>query len=368
MSGQTPSSYIVLGSGSVGGCERRFFDIYKAMRARGYAIGLICPSPLLERLSGQKCEDADGSIIEIPMRNWRSGDYLRDLHAAIKKIPRGTAFHYPINCLWPLHLGRGDRVTMSIVDCHHVPKLLSIRKHDFWHAFSALIVSQVDVLSPTIYRAFGGKGRKKLSLTPGGTSVEAFGPMPSCKGKNVSVITRLVPGKGVLEFLDILHDASLVLSSDYRQDVGFNIYGDGELADLVKTQVNRLSHSGVRIKFHGYVPMQKALAESTVVLSLQDVTNYPSRVVAESLMAGRSVLIRNTGDSREFGDIPGTEYICGDLNFKDLASAIDRQLTALEADDQLPQKIHASAMRRFSMDVSVDYFSDLLHLKSPTSK
>lgn len=368
MSGEALPAYIVLGSGSVGGCERRFFDIFRAMRSKGYPIGLICPSLLLERLCGQERWDMGGSIIEIPMSDWRASDYSKGLYAAIKRIPKGTAFHYPINCLWPLHSGRGDSVTMSIVDCHHVPKLLSAKKHVFWHALSARMVKRVDVLSPSIYRALGGESKKKMSLTPGGTSVEVFGPLAPSKERNVSLISRLVPGKGVLEFLGVLQDTSRILRADYGWDIGFKIFGDGELRDLVKKQTNLLSSSGVRIKFHGFAPMQDALASSSIVLSLQDVTNYPSRVVAEGLMAGRCVLVRDTGDSREFGGSPGIEYICGDFNALDLARAINLQFSALASDELLPQKIHETAVRQFSIDAGVGYFSDLLELESLEAK
>lgn len=353
--------YFTVGSGSVGGCERRFFDIYREMRTKGYPVGLICPSMLLDSLLKNEDPVVDENIISIPMDRWDAKEYIVKLVRVIINIPKGCSYHYPINCLWPLHFLRGDRVTMSIVDCHSSPKIFSLNKHSFWHALSSLVVDGVDILSPRVYKEMKGETKRKFSLTKGGTSVRPFGPFAMRSKNTVSLITRLAPGKGVLEFLSSLEETSRILRDVYSVETNFNIYGDGLLAPDVKEKVESLSAHGVRIRFNGFKPFKSALEESSIVLSLQDVTNYPSRVVAESLMAGRCVLVRDTGDSREFGDMPGLHYSDKKINPSDIAHCISRIISEIENDEHLPQKIHEQAFQKFSTDVGLEYFSEFLN-------
>src|SRR6185312_1644365 len=95
----------------------------------------------------------------------------------------------------------------------------------------------------------------------------------------------------------------------------FRIAGYGPLQEHIAQRVAFLAGAGVPIAFIGYAAADALLPATAVVLSMQEVTNYPSRVVAEALMAGCAVVVRDTGDSREFGsDLPGLVYCSAHLD------------------------------------------------------
>ena len=107
-------SFIVIVSPSYGGAERRFFDVFTALRRRGEDVELVAPSSLLASLRAGHPDRGDlaSALISIDMPLWSRIGFVRRFRSLLKQLPRGAHFHYPLNCLWPLHLGRGDRITM----------------------------------------------------------------------------------------------------------------------------------------------------------------------------------------------------------------------------------------------------------------
>jgi glycosyltransferase involved in cell wall biosynthesis len=121
--------------------------------------------------------------------------------------------------------------------------------------------------------------------------------------------------------------------------------------------VEGLSRSGVPLTFVGYAVADVLFAEAAVVLSMQELTNYPSRVVAEALMAGCAVVVRDTGDSREFGnDLPGLFYCRGELDPAEIADQLALLLSSAVLDPGMAENVREAALRRFSSKRYVEYF------------
>lgn len=357
-------SYIVMVSPSYGGAEKRFFDIFTSLRRSGANIVFVAPSSLVDKLKAdhQDRQDVLSALISVTMGAWSRLEFVHRFRKLLQALPRGGSYHYPLNCLWPLHLGRGDRVSMSVADCTSVPGLLTKKRTNVWDWFSFFFVAKIDVLSPAIFSAMRTyRMANRMSLTPGGTYLVPPPPVASGKSPTIVFLGRLVPGKGVDHFLDVLPNLWMRLSNTAPQGLAFQIAGYGPLQDHVTARVMALARSGVPITFIGYAAAEPLLARGAVLLSLQEVTNYPSRVVAEALLAGCGVIVRDTGDSREFGDdLPGLVYCHGNLDAREMADQLARLLNSVMLEPGFSNKVRAAALIRFSSKNYIHYFRQII--------
>ncbi len=359
-------SYIVVASPSYGGAEKRFFDILTGLRRGGDDVRLIAPSSLINRLRQDHPDRADvlSALIAVEMPRWGRAAFALRWSRLLRTLPRGSHFHYPINCLWPLHLGRGDRVTISMFDCTRVPSLFGGTLTSAWTWLAFFAVDRIDVLSPSMLAAMRAYWRvPQMSLTPGGTFMvpPAAAAAAAAKSPTVVFLGRLVPGKGVDEVLDVLPRTWQLLRDTHACGCSFQIAGYGAMEAHVRKRVERLRAEQVPVQFVGYVAADALLARAAVVLSMQDTTNYPSRVVAEGLMAGCGAIVRDTGDSREFGtDLPGLEYCRAELDAAELASQVARLVGRVVAEPGFSASVRDAARQRFSSPAYIAYFRRLI--------
>lgn len=357
-------SYIVVVSPSYGGAEKRFFDILTGLRRGGDDVRLIAPSSLVDRLRQDHADRGDvlEALIPVPMPRWGPAAFALRFRRLLRTLPRGSHFHYPINCLWPLHLGRGDRVTLSMVDCTRVPSLFGGTLNSAWTWLAFFAVDRIDVLNPAMLGAMRAYRRAPvMSLTPGGTFMVPPPDTAMAKAPTVVLLGRLVPGKGVDEVLGVLPRTWQLLRDTQACDCSFQIAGYGAMEAQVHARVESLRAAGVPVCFVGYAAANALLAGAAVVLSMQDTTNYPSRVVAEGLMMGCGVIVRDTGDSREFGsDLPGLEYCKARLDAEELALLIARLIRQVLTMAGFSARVREAARQRFSSLAYINYFRRLI--------
>jgi glycosyltransferase involved in cell wall biosynthesis len=362
-------SYIVIVSPSYGGAEKRFFDIFSGLRSLGVDVHLIAPSSLVAQLRQDHPERAwlFEAIVPVALDAWSRVGFVLEFRKMLRTLPRGGRFHYPLNCLWFLHAGRGDKVSMSVADCVRVPGPFGGTHTSVltWIAF--FFVTRIDVLSPAILASMQRyRMAPRMTLTPGGTYLVPSAGAIVAKRPVVAFLGRLVPLKGIDDFMDVLPDVYARLRDRVPADFSFEIAGYGPLESHVVDRVAALVRSGVPIRFVGYVVAEKIMSYAAVLVSMQEITNYPSRVVAEALVAGCGVVVRDTGDSREFGtDLPGLLYCKAALDSVELADIL-AGLTVRGAEDLAHlQTASDVASRRFSSEGYIAYFKDILHQGTP---
>lgn len=357
-------SYIVVVSPSYGGAEKRFFDIFRSLRAQGEKVCLIAPSSLTRRLLDDHPDEPGlaEAVIAVPQDEWRPLDFIRKYRQLLATLPRRSSFHYPLNCLWPLHVGRGDRVTLSVADCVHTPGPTLSNRVGFWTWLSFFAVDRVDVLSPAILANMQAyRMARKMSLTPGGTFIEVPAASSSARRPEVALVSRLVELKGIDDLLDVLPAVWQRLDGHVPPDFGFRIAGYGALQDHVTKRITALAKSGVPVEFIGYADAKSLFPSVSIALSMQEATNYPSRVVAEALSSGCGVIVRDTGDSRQFGTLPGLLYCAAELDADELADKISSLVGMIATNPTFSSQVREAALDRFSGRASVDYFQRMLH-------
>ena len=357
-------SYIVIVSPSYGGAEKRFFDIFTSLRRGGTDVALIAPSSLADQLRADHPDRRDvmSAMMPVAMGAWSRLEFIRKFRRLLRTLPQASSFHYPLNCLWPLHLGRGDRVSMSVADCTSVPSPFAGKRTSLWAWISFFFVAAIDVLSPSVFSAMRGYlMAARMSLSPGGTFLVSAPLSSSSRSPTVVFLGRLVPGKGIDDFLDVVPELWSLLLERVPTGFAFQIAGYGAMQDHVSRRVAALARDGVPIAFLGYADATDLLARSMVLLSMQETTNYPSRVVAEALIAGCTVVVRETGDSREFGDdLPGLVYCRPRLDARELANRIAQLLDQALGEPGFLGKVSEVACARFSSPKYLDYFRKVM--------
>jgi hypothetical protein len=366
-------SHIVIASPSCGGAEKRFFDVFTGLRRSGADVVLIGPSSLIDRLKSEHPDRQDvfGALLSLALPRWTRLGFIRRFAQLLRGLPRGSRFHYPMNCLWPLHLGRGDAITMSMVDCTRVPSLLGGTVASAWSWISFYFVERIDILNPTMLEAMRNhRAARRMTLTPGGTFLIPAPPSAVARAPTVAFLGRLVPGKGVEALLEILPALWAALLPGAPRGTSFVIAGYGSLESMVSARVQAMSNLGIPVRYLGYATAESLFPTCAVALSLQEPTNFPSRVVAEALTSGCSVVVRDTGDSRRFGnDLPGLTYCNAVLEPRSLAGILVPLLKrATVAGASYADEVSTAARRRFNSQHYIDYYDHLLTGGLPRSR
>ena len=360
--------YIVILSDDIGGSEKRFFDIYCALVERDPTVHFVAPGMLLDKLNLPSANSVvRRNIVRLEILTWSVRNIVRALYPVISCAPKGSVFHYPINQLLFLHLLRGHRLSMSLCDCTRSPFDNKKSKHDYLVLLALHLASKVDVLSPTVYYKLQHKLSSvlvdKISLTPQGTYVNPHAyHVSENKRCEVIFLSRLEEQKGITDWLALLPDVwSRMKSCSCAKTVSFLICGDGSLGEMTARRTAELRSAGIPVSFLGMVSPVEVFAEGRVVLSLQRQTNFPSRVVGEALLSGCSVVIRDNGDSRQFGNMEGIFYIPDRLESNTLYDVL-KPLLSITSNKvyENAKNIRNEAMRLFSSRESVDYFLAML--------
>ena len=362
---QKANSYIVIISPGLSGAEKRFFDVFCGLLSKGKKVHFVVPSMLADILRAEYGDrDVFDSVIEIKMQRWSRLGFVLGFHKLLKSLERGSLFHYPMNALPFLHLLRGDQVTMSICDCEVVPTPWRFySKRSFYTYLVARFSRKVDILSPQIFRgaSLHGSLKNKVQLTPGGTYIGGFSRGSIEKSPVVAFIGRLQTNKGIMEFLRIFPEIWSRIKTEVPPGFKVCIAGKGVLYETINQMTTDMRQEGMPIFCQGYVKVPEFIRPVSVVVSLQQNTNYPSRVVAEALLSGASVIVRDTGDSRMFGtSLPGLYYCGAELDAIELSSLILSTLKRYASDDGFALNVSRESEQVFCSQKYIDYFDALI--------
>ncbi|MCW3482251.1 glycosyltransferase [Neisseriaceae bacterium JH1-16] len=362
------NKYIVVLSCGIGGAEKRFLDIFSAMSRTDPSVYFVAPTPLLQKISMAGLSDETrGRIIELPVRYWSAWNVLCSLRRFLKSQPKGMSYHYPLNPLLFAHLGRGDHLSLSLCDCTRVPSFPYGNKNNVLEALAIRMAKKVDVLSPWVFDKLGQLAktsiRKKLRQTPHGTFVDIMQYTSApIKQRNVVFLSRMEPQKGIMDWLEVLPSVWQGLkTAPWALETRFLVCGDGSQAESVRHRVAGLATEGIPVAYLGQVEPEPILATSRVILSLQQQTNFPSRVVGEARLSGCTALIRDSGDSREFGHGPGIHYLLAHLDGQQIAELLHTSLAPdAPAYAELSQLICEDARLSYGREDYITYFSSVL--------
>jgi len=361
--------HIVIVSPAYGGAEKRFFDIYTALRREGEGIFYVAPSMLVGKLKADHPERSDvfDQLVTIQMDKWSAAGFIWQYRKLLRSLPSPSAFHYPMNCLWPLHISRKDVLSLSIVDCTTTPRITVRERNSALNYIALFFVRNIDILSPSVFEEIQKYSiSRKATLTPGGSFLLPPVTIETTKDPTVTFFGRFIEDKGILDFLRVAPELWQSLRGRVPDGFRLKVAGYGPLEADVAAAINALQARNVPIDFEGYKSAEDAMRRSAIVLSLQQTTNYPSRVVAEALTSGCAVIVRASGDSTAFGnDLPGLAYCSDKLEVDQLAHIIAALVEQTYHNQAFCREIHTQALRRFYSSDYLDYFNGVVFSGDP---
>lgn len=270
----------------------------------------------------------------------------------IKNAKSCDHFHYPLNPLFIFHLFNNTKYSISLCHSSNLPSFRSRSKGLILQRLSFKWSKKIDILNASLLEVFSHsfpRYTSKASTTPGGTYIRKINLEKNIKKDKFIFLSRLAPAKGVERFVELVPAIDRYMKEKYSFSISFFIYGDGILKQFVKEKVNSLKQDGINISYGGFVAVETILPSTKCIFSMQDATNYPSRVIAEALSYGCNVIASDTGDTRDFGELKGLFYYSTiDELFKSIDSVMNDKFKTNEIID--------SAVVRFSSEDYINYF------------
>lgn len=214
----------------------------------------------------------------------------------------------------------------------------------------------VDFLSPFI---LDGVRKKNVKIKEGSITVApcSFVDYSKCtigdkSSFEVAFSARLEPDKNPMMFLE----AAKLIHEKYPS-VKFHLLGEGtlvyEIDGYIKT--NGLEDS-VSFQFHNNPP--EIFARTSVFVSIQSGTNYPSQSVLEAMACGNAIIASNTGDTELF--INENNGLLIDLSVFQLTQAIESLVIDTAHAHKLGRKGREDALKNHTIEKYTSYFTGVI--------
>lgn len=214
----------------------------------------------------------------------------------------------------------------------------------------------VDFLSPYILDGVRNRGIK-LNEERSFVAPCSFIDYSKCvigKKENfeISFASRLEPDKNPMMYLE----AAKVILEEFPQ-VKFHLLGEGSLVYDIENFIsqNKLNDS-VNFRFHNNPP--EIFAETSVFVSLQSHTNYPSQSVLEAMAGGNAIIATGNGDTHLF--INEKNGVLIKPNAGSLATALRSMIINIKNTRMLGNYASAYARKNHTVEKYTEYYLDLI--------
>ena len=228
-----------------------------------------------------------------------------------------------------------------------------------YYSFNHILqtADKVDFLSPFI-----AEGVKKLGVNIPGERISvapcSFIDYSKCSVGDKSTFeiafaSRLEPDKNPLLYLEAARE---VLKE--FPDVKFHLLGEGSLVNEINDFIssNGLAEK-INFRFHPNPP--EILSHTSIFVSLQTGTNYPSQSALEAMACGNAVIASNRGDTGLL--INSNNGLLVELNLDSLVYSVKKLIK-----DQALAKVLGLNARRFvlenhTIDKAAGYYTELIN-------
>lgn len=214
----------------------------------------------------------------------------------------------------------------------------------------------VDFLSPYIAEGVKQRGVKipeaRINIAPS-SFIDYSKCFTGSKEKfEIAFAARLEPDKNPLMYLEA---ASVILKK--YPGIKFHILGEGSRVSAVNEFItaNGLKEK-VNFTFHKNPP--EIFANTSVFVSLQSGTNYPSQSVIEAMACGNAVIASNTGDTGLL--INSSNGLLTELSVDSVVSAMERLVTDHSLTRRLGEAGKVFVLKNHTIEKVSEYYTGLI--------
>ena len=239
-------------------------------------------------------------------------------------------------------------------DVHLDMKKLWYRKY---YSFNYALENSdyIDLLSPFIK---DGLKKRNVKIKEEKTYITecSFADYSKCipgekKNLEIAFSGRLEPDKNPMLYLQA---AKEILKE--HPDIKFYLMGEGSLVDEINNFIaSNKMEKNVIFQFHS--SPAEILAETSIFVSLQSGTNYPSQSVLEAMACGNAVIASDTGDTKLL--INGTNGILTGLDIVSLVNALRTLIDDREKTLKLGQNGREFVLKNHTIEKASVYYTDL---------
>jgi glycosyltransferase involved in cell wall biosynthesis len=214
----------------------------------------------------------------------------------------------------------------------------------------------VDFLSPYI-----SEGVKKLGVKIKDECISvspcSFADYSECeygqkKNSEIAFCSRLEPDKNPIMFLEA---AKEILKK--HPEVKFHLLGEGSLVNEIKNFIDHNNLSGnISFQFHKNPPV--VFRDTSIFVSLQKNTNYPSQSVLEAMACGNAIIASDTGDTRLF--INSSNGVLINLSVNALVNAMESLLSNRDLAKSLGINARSDVLKNHTVEKYTSYLTGLL--------
>lgn len=240
-------------------------------------------------------------------------------------------------------------------DVHADMKKLWYRRY---YSFNGIMekADYVDFLSPYILE---GVKKRNIKITNENVSIApcSFIDYSRCSIGDKSIFqiafaARLEPDKNPMMFLE----AAKIIHTKYP-DIKFHLMGEGTLVNELEGFIRENNlESIVTFRFHKNPP--DVFSGTSIFVSLQSGTNYPSQSVLEAMACGNAIIASNTGDTNLF--INETNGLLIGLSTGELINALEKLINNKELTLKLGANAREYVMANHTAEKYINYFTGLV--------
>lgn len=227
-----------------------------------------------------------------------------------------------------------------------------------YYSFNYILecADKVDFLSPYIAEGVKNLGvniaPQKISIAPGSFIDYGKCIIGAKHNLEIAFASRLEPDKNPILYLE----AAREVLKEYP-GIKFHLLGEGSLVSKINEYIsaNRIEKN-INFTFHKNPP--EILRETSIFVSLQTGTNYPSQSVLEAMACGNAIIASDTGDTSLF--VNTSNGVLVQLNKNSVVSALKKLIANTASTKMLGLQAVKFAMDNHTVEKVSEYYTGLI--------
>lgn len=351
-------------NGGIGGAEKRFFGLWMNFQKRNINCRLVMyQATLNEIIETGEFKDIDlyrKNILFLPETRGFAEKH-KMISAFIKEnFEKNEVLHFIL--YYPV-LHRLPNPTI-FSDVYSNIRDFTFKDHITTQA-AHLRATAIDILDPVrgnfVKKKIFWNSQKVKITTNTFVDTKKYKPAAIKNKKNWLVfVGRFVKVKQIERLMKFMPQINQMLQDAKIKDVKFFIFGHGDLESVLKDLLQQPEYANVDIEMRYEPAPYEILSQAKIGFSLQKVTNYPSKSLAEILACGCLPIVTDNGTTRLMAKPEFSYYVPEDFSAEDIANKAKEIFNLTSGEFEIKTRLAAEfAENELSIDRMTDYFLDL---------